>query len=232
MMLEACDIEVRYGQAVGVAGATLAVAEGEWVAVIGPNGAGKTSLLRAIVGLVRHNGRVSIAGNDVTRLPAWDRHAHGLGYVPEGRQLFREMTVGENLRVGGYRLSDQEIRTAQDDVFALFPRLAERSKQIASTLSGGEQQMLALGRALMTRPRLLLIDEISWGLMPILVVQVFEALAKLHEAGLTILQVEQGAHDVLARADRGYVMTAGSIAIEGAAAELIRDRRVIESYLG
>lgn len=232
MMLEAQDIEVRYGQAIGVAGATLSVAKGAWVAVIGPNGAGKTSLLRAIVGLERHKGRVSIDGADVSRMPAWDRHAQGLGYVPEGRQLFREMTVEENLRVGGYHLDDGALRRAEADIYALFPRLAERRRQMAATLSGGEQQMLALGRALMSRPRLLLIDEISWGLMPILVTQVFEALATLHKAGLTILQVEQNAREVLRRAEHAYIMTAGRIAHEGDAAALAQDPRVVESYLG
>ncbi|MFI4986552.1 MAG: ABC transporter ATP-binding protein [Alphaproteobacteria bacterium] len=231
-MLEISDIEVRYGQAIAVAGVSLKAAPGAWIALIGANGAGKTSLLRAIVGLVRHRGRLSIGGEDISALPAWERQRRGFGYVPEGRQVFAQMTVEENLRVGGFTKPDPEVRRGLETAFALFPRLAERRRQLAATLSGGEQQMLALARALMTRPRLLLVDEISWGLMPILVGQVFARLAELHRDGLTILQVEQNAREVLRHAQYAYVMAAGQIVLEGPAAAIARDARVQESYVG
>ncbi|MFI5015261.1 MAG: ABC transporter ATP-binding protein [Hyphomicrobiales bacterium] len=231
-MLTVEALEVRYGQAVAVAGVALDVPAGGWVAVIGANGAGKSSLLRAIMGLVRHEGKVSFDGDDLAAMPAWARQRRGIGFVPEGRQLFGQMTVDENLRVGGYVSTAEELRRGLDQAYALFPRLAERRAQAASTLSGGEQQMLALGRALMTQPRLLLVDEISWGLMPILVAQVFARLRMLHESGLTVLQVEQNTREVLRHAGRAYVMAAGQIAMEGPAAEVARDPRVLELYVG
>jgi branched-chain amino acid transport system ATP-binding protein len=231
-MLTAEAVEVRYGEAIAVAAVGLSVAAGSWVALVGPNGAGKTSLLRAVMGLVPHRGRVCLHGEDVARLPAWERQRRGIGYVPEGRQLFGEMTVAENLRVGGITCSEAAIRRGIERSYTLFPRLAERRHQLASTLSGGEQQMLALARALMTEPKLLLIDEISWGLMPILVTQVFAQLTALHRDGLTILQVEQNAREVLRRAEHAYVMSAGSIVFDGPAAIVARDPRVLESYVG
>ncbi|HUJ99711.1 MAG TPA: ABC transporter ATP-binding protein [Stellaceae bacterium] len=231
-MLEAHDIEVRYDEAIAVAGVSLQVGPGAWVAVIGANGAGKTSLLRAVAGLARHRGRISLGGEDVSTLPAWQRHRRGIAYVPEGRQVFGAMTVEENLRVGGYVQPEIELRRALDTVYTLFPRLAERRRQLAATLSGGEQQMLALARALMVKPKLLLVDEISWGLMPLLVTQVFTWLAALHSEGLAILQVEQNAREVLRRADHAYVMAAGHVMLEGPAAEVARDPRILESYVG
>src|ERR1700722_19185281 len=179
-MLTVENIQVSYGQAVAVAGVSLRVAPGAWVALIGANGAGKTSLLRAIMGLERHRGRTRLDGEDVSALPAWERQRRGIGYVPEGRQIFPQMTVEENLRVGGFIKPEAERRSGIDMAYTLFPRLGERRRQLAATLSGGEQQMLALARALMIRPKLLLVDEISWGLMPILVAQVFARLAALH----------------------------------------------------
>src|SRR5690606_31257033 len=143
------------------------------VALIGPNGAGKSSLLRALIGLVPHQGRIRFAGRDVSQLPAWNRQSLGIGYVPEGRQIFTQMTVEENLRVGGYTVSQSEVSEGIERAYSMFARLGERRGRMAATLSGGEQQMLALARAMMTRPKMLLIDEISWGLMPILVAQVF-----------------------------------------------------------
>jgi len=226
------NIEVRYGQARAVAGVSLTVQAGRWTALIGANGAGKTSLLRAAVGLVRHGGRVIIDGHDVSRLPPWQRQRHGFGFVPEGRQTFTQMTVEENLRVGGYTCAPAELRRGLEAAYALFPRLAERRAQLASTMSGGEQQMLALARALMTQPKLLLVDEISWGLMPILVTQVFAHLATLHAAGVAILQVEQNAHEVLRHAEVAHVMSAGEIVLAGRAADIARDPRVVESYVG
>ncbi|MGE5090278.1 MAG: ABC transporter ATP-binding protein [Candidatus Levyibacteriota bacterium] len=231
-MLEAENIQVRYGQAVAVAGVTLRVDAGAWVALIGANGAGKTSLLRAITGLTRHGGNVCLDGDDVSRLPAWARQWRGIGYVPEGRQIFPQMTVEENLRVGGFTRSDAQVRRGIERAYALFPRLAERRRQLAATLSGGEQQMLALTRALMIEPRLLLVDEISWGLMPILVNQVFAKLQELHRQGLAILQVEQNAREVLRHAQHAYVMAAGQLLLEGPAAEIAGDPRVVESYVG
>jgi branched-chain amino acid transport system ATP-binding protein len=226
------DMHVRYGQAVAVAGVALDVPAGSWVAVIGANGAGKSSLLRAILGLIRNDGHVEFEGHDLTPLPPWKRQKRGLGFVPEGRQLFAEMTVEENLRVGGYTCSPHDLQHGIDRAYEMFPRLAERRRQTSSTLSGGEQQMLALARALMPNPRLLLIDEISWGLMPILVKQVFERLKSFHEQGLAILQVEQNAREVLRYADHAHVMAAGQIVMSGPAREIANDERVLENYIG
>jgi branched-chain amino acid transport system ATP-binding protein len=231
-MLTVAHVEVRYGQALAVSDVSLAVPEGSWVAVVGANGAGKSSLLRAIMGLVRHGGEIVFDGQDLSRLPPWERHHRGIGLVPEGRQLFGQMSVEDNLRAGGYSLPPAALQHGLEHAFGLFPRLAERRTQLASTLSGGEQQMLALARALMPKPRLLLVDEISWGLMPILVAQVFARLKELHQAGLTILQVEQNIREVLRYADHAYVMATGAIAMQGKAAELARDERVLESYVG
>jgi branched-chain amino acid transport system ATP-binding protein len=226
------DMHVRYGQAIAVAGVALSVPSASWVAVIGANGAGKSSLLRAILGLIRNDGHVAFEGHDLTALPPWERQKHGIGFVPEGRQLFAEMTVEENLRVGGYTCTPHDLQRGLDQAYDMFPRLAERRRQTASTLSGGEQQMLALARALMPRPKLLLIDEISWGLMPLLVKQVFERLQAFHAQGLAILQVEQNAREVLRYADHAHVMAAGQIVMSGPAAEIANDERVLESYIG
>ena len=231
-LLEVRNMEVRYGEALAVARVGLRVERGAWVAIVGPNGAGKTSLARAICGLIPHGGTTMIDGEDVSALPAWERRRRGLGYSPEGRQLFGQMTVEENLRVGAFTRSNAEVRDGFEQVFALFPRLAERRTQAAATLSGGEQQMLALGRALMDRPKVLLVDEISWGLMPILVTLVFERLAALNREGLTILQIEQNAHEVLRHASYAYVMAAANCVLEGPAASVASDPRVLESYFG
>ncbi len=231
-MLDVEHLDVRYGQAIAVADVSLRVAPGAWVAVIGANGAGKTSLLRAIVGLIPHRGRTRLDGQDISTLPAWERQRRGFGYVPEGRQVFPGMTVEENLRVGAFIKPETEVRQGLETAYTLFPRLADRRRQLASSLSGGEQQMLALARALMARPRLLLIDEISWGLMPLLVHQVFRYLEELHREGIAILQVEQNAREVLRRAQHAYVMAAGQIVLEGPAETVARDRRVLESYVG
>lgn len=210
----------------------LSVAEGELLGLFGPNGAGKTSLLRAIAGLVRHAGRTRFDGRDISALPAWERQRRGFGYVPEGRQVFPQMTVEENLRVGGFIKPEAEVRQGLELAYALFPRLAERRRQLAQALSGGEQQMLSLARALMIRPKLLLVDEISWGLMPILVTQVFARLEELHRDGIAILQVEQNAREVLRRAQYAYVMAAGQLVLQGPALQVARDPRVVESYIG
>lgn len=231
-MLNVRNLSVRYGQAIAVDGVSLEVVEGEWVAIVGANGAGKSSLLRAVMGLASCSGAVEFAGRDLAGTPAWDRQRLGLGFVPEGRQLFGAMSVEDNLRAGGYSCTPQSLRRGLDQAYEIFPRLAERRLQAAATLSGGEQQMLALARALMPGPRLLLIDEISWGLMPLLVSQVFRRLQALHAEGLTILQVEQNTREALRHADRAYVMAAGAITMSGVARDLARDPRVIESYVG
>lgn len=231
-MLAVEGLEVRYGKAVAVSGAALHVGKGSWTALIGSNGAGKSSLMRAVMGLVRYGGDVKLEGADLNAVPAWKRQRLGLGFVPEGRQLFGDMTVEENLRVGGYSREPAALGQGMDHAYTLFPRLAERRKQAASTLSGGEQQMLALGRALVGAPRLLLIDEISWGLMPILVTQVFAQLKKLHAEGMTILQVEQNTHEVLKHAEHAYVMAGGQIAFHGPASSVARDARMLENYVG
>ncbi len=231
-MLEVRDLEVRYGEALAVRGVALTVREGEWVALIGPNGAGKTSLIKALLGLVPHRGAVRFLGRDLSRRPPWDRARAGLGYVPEGRRLFPKLTVEENLRAGAYTRPEAEVRAGLEEVYALFPRLAERRRQLAGTLSGGEQQMVALGRALMGRPRLLLVDEASWGLMPLAVDLVFQTLARIHREGRAILLVEQNARRALAHAQRAYVMEAGRVVLEGPAARVAQDPRVLESYVG
>jgi branched-chain amino acid transport system ATP-binding protein len=231
-MLELTSMEVRYGKALAVAGVSLIAPAGGWIALIGPNGAGKTSLLRAAIGLVRHRGEVRFDGESVSALPPWERQRRGIGYVAEGRQIFPQLTVDENLRVGGYTCEAAALRRGLATAYDLFPRLAERRGQLAATMSGGEQQMLALARALVASPRLLLVDEISWGLMPILVTQIFAHLTTLHAAGIGILQVEQNAHEALKHADHAYVMAAGEVVLEGPAAEVARDPRVVESYVG
>src|SRR5699024_5314506 len=182
-MLKLHNISASYGEVLAVDDVSLTVEHGEWVSLIGPNGAGKTSIIKTILGLLEHTGHIAGDGADLTGQPPWARQTHGIGYVPEGRRLFPDMTVEENLHVGGFRTSDAQRRKGLDEVYTMFPRVRERRRQLARTLSGGEQQMVALGRALMGRPRLLLVDEASLGLMPINVNIVFEALSRLHAEG-------------------------------------------------
>lgn len=231
-MLELQDVSASYGDVLAVNGVSLTVGDGEWVSLIGPNGAGKTSVIKTILGLLPHAGRIIVNGMDLTGKPAWQRQAQGIGYVPEGRRLFPDLTVEENLRVGGYRMAESQLRAGLDEVYALFTRVKERRRQLARTLSGGEQQMVAVARALMGRPRLLLVDEASLGLMPIIVNRVFEVLSRLHDEGRAILLVEQNARKALKYVDRAYVMETGQIMLSGAAGAVSRDARVIESYLG
>jgi branched-chain amino acid transport system ATP-binding protein len=231
-MLEVSGLTVRYGDAVAVEGLSLTVESGEWVSLIGPNGAGKTSTIKAILGLVAHEGRVVFNGEMLTGLPPWKRQGVGLGYMPEGRRLFGDMSVEENLRVGAYRIPESRVRENLGRIFDLFPRVKERRDQLARTLSGGEQQMVALGRALMSDPRLLLVDEASLGLMPLNVQAVFEALATIHRQGNAILLVEQNARKALDYAQRAYVLEVGRLQLSGATEKIRRDPRVIESYLG
>ncbi len=231
-MLEVRDLTVRYGDAVAVRGISLDVATGEWVSLIGPNGAGKTSTLKAILGLVAHSGTIRLNDRDLRPLAPWARQHHGLGYSPEGRHLFGDMSVEENLRIGAYRLPEPRVRENLARAFALFPRIKERRRQLARTLSGGEQQMVALGRALMSDPALLLVDEASLGLMPLNVNAVFGALAELHRDGQAILLVEQNARKALRYAERAYVLEVGQIVLADSAAHVAADPRVVESYVG
>jgi len=229
VLLELRRLEVHYGGIRAVAGVDLAIAEGELVCLIGANGAGKTSTLKAICGLISsRTGEVRYAGEDVSRAAVHVLPRKGLVMVPEGRGIFPQLTVEENLAMGAYAYGGGDP-SAQ---YERFPRLAERRKQVAGTLSGGEQQMLALARALMTRPRLLLLDEPSMGLAPMMVMKIFEIVQDIARQGVTILLVEQNARAALELAQRGYVMESGAIALEGEARALLDNPRVREAYLG
>jgi branched-chain amino acid transport system ATP-binding protein len=227
-------IETFYGRIQALRGVSLEVREREIVALIGGNGAGKTTTLRTISGLVRPaRGRVTFDGTDITAVTPDEIVRLGVVQVPEGRRIFPRMTVLENLQLGAYARSDQrEVRTDMDDVFALFPRLAERQGQKGGTLSGGEQQMLALGRAMMARPSVLLLDEPSLGLSPILVETIFEVIVDINKRGVPILLIEQNARKALQVAARAYVLETGSVVKEGAASALLADDDVRKAYLG
>ena len=233
-LLEIRSLEVRYGGIRAVKGIDLHVAQGELVCLIGANGAGKSSTLRAIAGLARAAaGSIRFGDRDLSGVAAFRRARSGLVMVPEGRGVFSRLTVAENLDLGAYTRSDRgAIRQDLDMVLRLFPRLKERFRQIAGTLSGGEQQMLATGRALMAHPRLLLMDEPSMGLAPILVESIFDTLRQVNQEGTTILLVEQNAHMALQIANRGYVLQTGQIALAKSAEELQHDPMVRKVYLG
>lgn len=233
-MLEMKNLYVSYGMMEVIHGINLKVDSGELVSVIGPNGAGKTTLIKTTMGLVPlHSGSILYDGQDISALPAHKRAEMGIGYVPEGRRVFGDLTVEENLRIGAYRLPDaKQIRPNLQKVYEMFPRLGERKNQLARTMSGGEQQMLAIGRALMLSPRLLLIDEVSMGLMPIMVNTCFQIIKELNESGITILMVEQNANKALKIANRGYVIEAGNITLEGTAEVLRSNDMVQKAYLG
>ena len=231
-LLELEDVEARYGPVHVLHGISLAVEEGSVVAVLGPNGAGKTTTLRAVSGTVRRAGRIRFAGRALDRLGPHGVARLGIAHVPEGRGTFSELTVWENLRLGGYTRRGS-IQPELERVFSYFPWLSERRRQQAGTLSGGEQQMLALARAFVHRPRLLLLDEPSLGLAPVLVAELFRIVGELNEEeGLTVLVVEQNAHLALQAADSGYVLEAGRVALAGTSAELRADDSVRASYLG
>lgn len=230
-LLAVVELGVSYGHVRAVDGISLKVGRGEVVAILGSNGAGKSSIARAIMGLIRASGAVTLNGRAIARLPSHRRAALGIGYVPEGRRVFAELTVRENLLMGAY-LVPTEAGGRMREVLAIFPRLAERQRQLAATLSGGEQQMLAIGRALMRKPDLMVLDEPSLGLSPVLVQVIYKAIADVQRLGMTILLAEQSAHIALGLADRAYVLETGRIVVEGAAGELIRDPRVREAYLG
>ena len=233
-MLEIKDLFVSYGMMEVLHGISLKVEDRELVSVIGPNGAGKSTLIKTVMGLVKPtSGQILYNGQDITHLPAHKRAGLGIGYVPEGRRVFAKLTVEENLRMGAYELKDKKkIAENMARVYEIFPRLGERKNQLASTMSGGEQQMLAISRALMLSPRMLLIDEVSMGLMPIMVNTCFDVIKKLNGQGITILVVEQNANKALKVADRGYVLETGDIVLSDTAENLRKDDTVQRAYLG
>ena len=225
-MLKISNLEVNYGKMQVIKGISLEVKEGELISVIGPNGAGKTTLIRTIMGLKKAaSGSIFFEDKDITALPAWKRADMGIGYVPEGRRVFGNLTVEKNLLTGCYKASIKRV-------YELFPRLEERKNQSARTMSGGEQQMLAIGRALVLEPRLLLIDEVSMGLMPIMVNTCFKIIKDLNDSGITVLVVEQNANKALKIANRGYVIETGNIILEDDAKVLRENDVVQKAYLG
>ena len=232
-MLRVESLDVAYGEILALRGVALQVGRGEIVTILGNNGAGKTTTLKTISGpLDPTAGMITLEDEPLVGVPAHVIVARGVAHVPEGRRIFNRLTVRENLTMGAYLRSDAGIAADLDRVFALFPRLAERVTQVAGTLSGGEQQMLAIGRALMANPRLLLLDEPSIGLAPVLVEQIFDTIRDINRQGMTILLVEQNAAMALSIAHRGYVLETGSIALEGTAAQLSDNADVRRAYLG
>ena len=232
MLLKIDDIHVFYGAIHAIKGVSFEVGEGEIVALIGANGAGKSTILKTVSGLMHpRSGKIEFMGQDISHMDAHKLVHHGLAHVPEGRRIFLQMSVQENLEMGAY----SKKTVSKDDLdrmFSLFPRLEERRKQIAGTLSGGEQQMLAMSRALMSHPKLLMLDEPSMGLAPILVDQIFDIIKQLHAQGTTILLVEQNASKALSIADRAYVLETGKVTLSGNGAELAQSDEVKKAYLG
>jgi branched-chain amino acid transport system ATP-binding protein len=232
-MLEVRDLHVYYGQIHALKGISFQVTEGEIVTLLGNNGAGKTTTLKTLSGLLApRQGDVLLDGGSLVGAPPHGVVQKGITHVPEGRRIFNRLSVVENLAMGAYTRSDRDITSDMESVFTIFPRLKERRAQVAGTLSGGEQQMLAIGRALMAKPRLLLLDEPSMGLAPVLVEQIFETVLAINRRGVTVLLVEQNAAMALSIARRGYVLETGRIALEGPAAELAENPEVRRAYLG
>ena len=233
-MLEVKDLQVYYGVICALKGISFHVNEGEIVSLIGANGAGKTTTMQSVIGLLQKKaGSVTFNGTDITKMPCHKIVHAGMTQVPEGRRIFQELTVYENLMMGAYTNKDQQkFKEDLETIYARFPRLAERRNQIAGTLSGGEQQMLAMGRALMCHPKLLMLDEPSMGLSPLLVDQVFELIKDINKDGTTVLLVEQNAGKSLAISDRAYVMETGKIVLSGTGAELAASEMVRKAYLG
>ncbi len=232
-LLQVADINVYYGAIHAIKGISFEVYPDEIVTLIGANGAGKSTTLNTIAGLLRpRTGAITLEGKDLTAIPASRIVAQGMALCPEGRRIFQQMTVRENLEMGGYTRPKAEIPASLEEMFTRFPRLKEREKQVAGTLSGGEQQMLAMARALMSKPKLLMLDEPSMGLAPILVEQIFDIVKELHGAGVTILLVEQNAQMALSIADRAYVLETGRIAMAGEASALLKNDDVRKAYLG
>lgn len=234
LLLDVCDLQVAYGGIQAVKDISLKIAPGELVALIGSNGAGKTTTLKTLAGLIQPvNGEIKYGGKSLKNIAAHQRVAMGIALVPEGRGVFARLTVAENLQMGAYSRNDKnQIATDLARMYELFPRLAERKDQLAGTLSGGEQQMLAMARALMSRPRLLMLDEPSMGLAPLMVKKIFETISDIAAQGMSILLVEQNAKLALQVAQRGYVMESGAITLSGAANELLGSDAVQRAYLG
>ena len=233
-MLEVKDIEVFYGVIQAIKGISFEVNEGEVIALIGANGAGKTTTLQTITGLVSpKKGQILFEGQDITRVPAHKIVSMGMAHVPEGRRVFAQLSVLDNLKLGAFTRQDkEEIEETLIRVYKRFPRLEERKNQIAGTLSGGEQQMLAMGRALMSHPKIILMDEPSMGLSPIFVNEIFDIIQEVSQSGTTVLLVEQNAKKALSIADRGYVLETGRIVLEGDAKDLLNNDQVKKAYLG
>ncbi|MFT4890465.1 MAG: branched-chain amino acid transport system ATP-binding protein [Halobacteriales archaeon] len=233
-MLEIDDVSVHYGKIQALDGISIHVEDGEHVAVLGPNGAGKTSLMRAVMGLEPTSaGMITLEAEDVGGMEPWERARKGMAFIPEGGRLFPNASVRQNLRVGAYLERDDEVvQERLSDVFELFPRLQERQEQLAGTLSGGEQQMLAIGRAMMIDPEIILVDEITMGLMPTLVDRAFDVLTDLNDRDIAILQVEQNVHKTLEVADRLYVLENGRVSADGTPEELSEAAEIEASYLG
>ncbi|MFI4928747.1 MAG: ABC transporter ATP-binding protein [Burkholderiales bacterium] len=235
LLLDVADLHAGYGKAEVLSGLRLSVPRGGVVSVIGPNGAGKSTLLNSLMGLLQARGRIVFDGELVSGMPLEDRVMRGMSLVPEKRELFGSMAVEDNLVLGGYRQMRRGVANWRDGVervYTLFPRLHERREQLAGTLSGGERQMLAVGRALMADPKLLMLDEPSLGLAPLVVREVFRTIERLREGGASILLIEQNARAALEVSDHAYVLETGALALEGPARELARDPRVIDTYLG
>lgn len=233
-LLEVKDLKVNYGLITAVKGVSFEVNEGEIVSLIGANGAGKTTIMQAISGLLpKSGGSVFFDGEDITHLPAHKLIAKGLTQVPEGRRVFQELSVKDNLSLGAYSVKDsKKVKEAYEKVYTIFPLLKERSKQVSGTLSGGEQQMLAVARALMSSPKMLLLDEPSMGLSPLLVNVIFDVIKSINEAGTTVFVVEQNAQKALKIANRAYVLETGLISLEGTGQELLQDEKIKIAYLG
>jgi branched-chain amino acid transport system ATP-binding protein len=232
-VLDISDLVCRYGMVDAIKGISLSVKQGQLVALIGANGAGKSTTLRAISGLLTvASGKMTFEGKDITRCSARDILARGIAHCPEGRRVFPYMTVEENLEMGAYLRRDSGIEEDRDRIFAQFPRLAERRNQVAGTLSGGDQQMLAIGRALMSKPKLLMFDEPSLGLAPNIVEQVFEIIDGIRKSGTTVLMVEQNAYSALDMCDYAYLLEAGNIVLSGRGEKLVDNEHVREAYLG
>lgn len=233
-MLEIKDLEVYYGMIQAIKGVSFEVNEGEVIALIGANGAGKTTILHTVTGLLEaKKGTVAFDGKDITKVPAHKIVSMGMAHVPEGRRVFANLTVYQNLKMGAYTRKDKtEIEETLENVYKRFPRLKERHNQLSGTLSGGEQQMLAMGRALMSHPRLLLMDEPSMGLSPIFVNEIFDIIKEVSAGGTTVLLVEQNAKKALSISDRGYVLETGKIVLEGKSEELLNNDSIRKAYLG
>ena len=234
-LLEVKNLSVRYGLVEAVSEVSLTVDKGAIVTLIGPNGAGKTTTLSALIGLLNSTGSVHFAGHDLAGQSVSERVGQGMVLVPESRELFTDMSVRENLLLGAFlrhRRGERGLEQDLAEIYAVFPRLQEREAQLAGTLSGGERQMLAIGRALMSKPRLLLLDEPSLGLAPLVVQEIFRVIERLRETGVAVLLVEQNARAALAIADQGYVLESGRLVKQGDASDLLRDNQLIDAYLG